>query len=434
MPNSGQCRRLLFLHLRLVVAGCSLVLVSAIPAAWGQTYTVIHNFGGGLDGAEPSAGLTIDSAGNLYGPTFEGDAGTGTVYKLSHHSGGWLLSPLYLFPGGSDGSVPYARVIFGPSGALYGTTGFGGEGPCQTYYHTGCGTVFSLQPQPHPPATPLTLWNEQVLYRFSGGSDGANPYSGDVVFDSAGSIYGTTYNGGAQACSGGCGVVYKLTPSGGSWSESVLYAFTGLDGTHPWAGVTFDHAGNLYGTTVYGGAYNAGTIFELTPSGSGWVEHVIYSFTGGSDGGNPYAGLIFDASGNLYGAAGSGGAGGGGTVFELTPSGGGWNSATLYSFSGATGQFAPGPVANLVLDSAGSLYGTTHADGTYYYGSVFKLTPSGGGWNYSSLHDFTGGADGGYPRSNIVFDRSGNMYGTAAEGGTANCGQASCGVIFQIAP
>ena len=410
------------------------VLLTGNLVARAQTYAVIHNFAGGLDGAEPSAGLTIDAAGNLYGPTFEGDAGTGTIYKIAHHSGGWLLSPLYLFPGGSDGAVPYARVTFGPSGALYGTTGFGGEGPCQTYYHTGCGTVFSLQPLPHPPATPLTPWNERVLYRFSGSSDGATPYSGDIIFDSTGNIYGTAYSGGSLNCGGGCGVVYKLTPSGGSWTETVLYTFTGADGTHPWAGVTMDRSGNLFGTTVSGGAYNAGTVFELSPSGSGYVQRVLYSFTGGSDGGNPYAGLIFDSAGNLYGASASNGAGSGGTVFELTPSGGGWNFTTLYGFNGASGQFAPGPVANLIFDSAGSLYGTTHSDGAYHYGTVFKLTHGSGGWSYTSFHDFTGGADGGYPRSNIVFDSHGNMYGTAAYGGTGNCGQPSCGVIFEVTP
>jgi len=174
----------------------------------------------------------------------------------------------------------------------------------------------------------------------------------------------------------------------------------------------------------------------LTPSGSGWTETVLYSFTGGTDGANPYAGLIFDQAGNLYGATGNAGADNGGTVFELTPSGGSWKFSLLYSFTGVHGQFAPGPIANLTFDSSGNLYGTTHGDGAFNFGSAFKLTPAGGSWNYTSLHDFTGGTDGGYPRSSILFDKNGNMYGTAAEGGTGNPTNCvgPCGVIFKITP
>ncbi len=319
------------------------------------------------------------------------------------------------------------RVIFGKDGTLYGTTGYGGN---LQNCAGGCGAVFNLKPQPTPPTTPLTPWLETPLYRFNGGSDGANPYGADIIFDQAGNIYGTTYNGGAGSCSGGCGTVYKLTPSNGSWTESILYSFTqGGDGQHPWGGVIFDQSGNLYGTTVYGGAYGTGTIYKLTPSGSGWTESILYSFTGGTDGANPYAGLISDPAGNLYGATGTGGSGNGGTAFELAPSNGGWTFKLLYTFTGASGQFAGGPVANLAFDSAGNLYGTTHGDGPYNYGAVFKLTPASGSWNYTSLHDFTGGDDGGYPRSNITFDKNGNMYGTAASGGTMNYG-----VVFEITP
>ena len=430
VPGTGQQAAALALALAIVFA----LTVSAAEMAQGQTYNVIHNFVGGLDGSEPTSGLTLDTAGNLYGTTFEGDALTGTVYKLAHKSSSWVLSPLYLFPyEGSGGSIPYARVIFGKDGTLYGTAGYGGN---LQNCAGGCGAVFNLRPQPNPPITPLTPWVETPIHLFNG-NDGANPYGADIIFDPAGNIYGTAYNGGTGGCTGGCGVVYKLTPSNGSWTESVLYNFArGSDAQHPWGGVTFDQSGNLYGTTVFGGANGAGAVYKLTPSGSGWTETVIYSFTGGTDGGNPYAGLIFDQTGNLYGAAASDGATNGGTVFELTPSGSSWAFNLLYSFVGASGQFAQGPVANLAFDSAGNLYGTTHGAGTYIYGSVFKLTPGSGGWTYTSLHDFTGGTDGGYPRSNIVFDKNGNMYGTAAEGGTGNTGNCygSCGVIFEITP
>jgi uncharacterized repeat protein (TIGR03803 family) len=296
--------------------------------------------------------------------------------------------------------------------------------------------VFNLKPTPALPPTPLSPWIETAIYRFSG-SDGANPYGADLIFDPAGNIYGTTYNGGAGGCSQGCGTVYKLAPSNGGWTESILYSFAqGGDAQHPWAGVIFDQSGNLYGTTVNGGAYGRRAIYELTPAGSGWTETVLYSFTGGADGANPYAGLTFDPAGNLYGATSVGGASNGGTAFELTPSSGSWTFNLLYSFTGPLGEFQPGPIANLVFNSAGNLYGTTHGAGPHNYGSVFKLTPGGGSWTYTSLHDFTGGSDGGYPRSTILFDKSGNMYGTAAEGGTgnpANC-YASCGVIFEITP
>jgi len=418
----------------LPLAGILCVL--ALGAAHAQTFQVIHNFTGGLDGAEPTSGLTFDSAGSLYGTTFEGDALTGTVYKLIHKSSSWVLSPLYLFTkGGSGGAIPYSRVILGKDNTLYGTTGFGGSSQnCPG----GCGVVFNLKPTPTPPTTPLTPWIETPLYRFNGGNDGANPYGGDLLFDQAGNLYGTAYNGGSGSCPGGCGIVYKLTPSGGSWTESMVYVFqqTGGDGQHPWAGVIFDAAGNLYGTTVNGGAYGYGAIYELTPSGSGWTETILYSFTSGTDGANPYAGVIFDQEGNLYGATGVGGSGGGGTVFELSPSGTGWTFNLIYSFTGAGGQFVPGPIASLVFNNAGNLYGTTHGDGAYNAGSAFKLTPGSGTWTLISLHDFTGGTDGAAPRSNLVFDKNGNMYGTAAGGGSGDPDKCdgSCGVIFEVTP
>ena len=413
----------------------AMMLLLAAVGSQAQTYQVIHDFAGGLDGSEPTSGVTLDAAGNLYGTTFEGDALTGTVYRLVHKSSSWVLMPLYLFPyEGSGGSIPYARVIFGKDGSLYGTAAFGGNlQGCSG----GCGAVFNMKPTPNPPITPLSPWIETPLYVFAGGTDGANPFGADIIFDQAGNLYGTTYNGGGGSCTGGCGTVYKLTPSSGSWTESILYTFTqNGDAQHPWGGVTFDTAGNLYGTTVYGGAYGKGAIYELTPAGAGWTETVLYSFTGGTDGANPYAGVIFDQSGNLYGATSAGGSGNGGTVFELTASKGSWTFNLLYSFSGASGQFSAGPLANLAFDSAGNLYGTAHGAGAYNFGSAFKLTSGAGGWTYTSLHDFTGGNDGGYPRSSIAFDKNGNMYGTAAQGGTGSSGNCSgpCGVIFEITP
>jgi uncharacterized repeat protein (TIGR03803 family) len=212
--------------------------------------------------------------------------------------------------------------------------------------------------------------------------------------DQMGNIYGTTVSGGAY----GQGTVYKLTRSGGGWVESILHDFGAAgDGIQPLHNVTFDASGNLYGTTSYGGANNNGTVFQLVPSGSGWTENILASFSlSGSAGGAPYAGLIIDQSGNLYGATSANAPGGGppngdgsgGAVFELMPSGSGWTLKVLYSFFAAGGGYHCGPYGNLVMDAAGNLYGTTYSDGAYGYGSVFKLTPASGQWTYSSLHDF----------------------------------------------
>ena len=226
--------------------------------------------------------------------------------------------------------------------------------------------------------------------------------------------------------SGDQGAVYELTPSGGGWSENVLYSFPGgaSDGYFPQSGVALDNIGNLYGTTYYGGTYGAGTVYRLTPSGSGWAENILYNFQAGDDGGYPFGGLIFDQFGNLYAATPTGGSGGGGTVFELTPSDGNWTFSVLYSFSAGTG-----PYGSLTMDAAGNLYGTTFTVGAYGYGSVFKLTFSGGGWSATDLHDFTGGSDGGNPFGNVTLKPNGKLYGTASGGGAYGLG-----VVWEITP
>lgn len=279
-----------------------------------------------------------------------------------------------------------------------------------------------MQPSPVACKTALCPWTETVLHRFSGGSDGGAPGFGDLIFDQAGNIYGTTSAGGAY----GYGTIFKLTPSGGSWTETVLYSFTGgSDGSQPFAGLIFDNVGNLYGTTFVGGTFGYGTVFQLTPSGSGWTETVLYSFHGESDGSEPVGGLIFDRSGNLYGTTSTWDAGKGGTVFKLTPSDGTWVFALLYSFTGQGG-----PLASLTMDATGNLYGTTYGVG--FFGNVFKLTRSGNGWTYTSLHDFTGYYDGANPWGNVILDASGNIFGTSSfgYGGYPDC----CGVAFEITP
>jgi len=416
--------------LALVLAVLVTTGILGVPAAPAQTYTILHNFSGG-DGANPYAGLTMDRAGNLYGTTEYGgthicfqteNLGCGTVFKLTHGGSGWVFSELYDFTGGTDEGYPQARVVFGPDGTLYGTTGNGGLGGAG-----GPGTVFNLRPPARPCKSVSCPWTETVLFAFS--VDAGWIPLGDLAFDAAGDIYGTTEVGGKYQN----GVVYELTGSGGVWTENVLWNFTGgVDGGQPTSGVIFDRAGNLYGTVPtnnYQGN-TLGLVYELVPSGTGWTEKALYYFQGSDDGAYPYAGLLFDAAGNLYGAARNEGANNGGTAFRLTPVEGNWSLATLYGFAEGRGYW--GPVQALAMDSAGNLYGATSTDGAYGHGAVFKLTPSNGGWVYTSLHDF--GGDGYFPNGNLAVDASGNIYGTTYSGGNYGCGGDGCGVVFEITP
>jgi uncharacterized repeat protein (TIGR03803 family) len=426
-----------------------LMLVAGLTAAQAQTFKVIYSFTGGKDGGQPQTGVTIDRAGNLYGTTVYGGVvpfdcnnapcggnqcqeaeGCGAVFKLTRSGSTWIVSPLYQFKGTTDGIGPVGKVIIGPDGSLYGTTVQGGVGGCGYLGFTGCGTVYRLQ----PPATHckgfLCSWTETQLYRFSGGGDGAEPVS-QITFDAAGNIYGAASAGGST----GGGVVYELNAARG-WQQNVLYAFTGApDGAEANSTLTFDHSGNLYGTTFMGGEpggcnykRGCGTVFQLVPSGSGWNENILYTFTNGSDGSYPNAGVIIDSSGNLYSSASAGGLGTGGTVFQLVPSNGGWNYNLIQSFYDPYG--GPGPWNDLTMDAAGNLYGTTYNGGANDFGTVFKLTPSNGGWLYTDLHDFASdGSDGWYPQGGLVIDSAGNLYGTTAGGG-ANF----VGAVWEITP
>ncbi|MGC2111638.1 MAG: choice-of-anchor tandem repeat GloVer-containing protein [Candidatus Korobacteraceae bacterium] len=394
----------------------------ATESAHAQTFQVIHNFSGAQDGATPQAGLTMDRAGNLYGTANYGGnaggdcgvAGCGSVFRLTKKNGNWVLSPLYDFAGGNDGSNPQsANVVINSDGSLFSSTFLGGQG-CTGQ---GCGTVFKLQPPASVCKTAICLWNETVLHRFSG-LDGIGPV-GALVFDQSGNLDGVTNSGGLEQG----GTVYQLNATG--WQESVLAHPYG----YPGSGVTLDHAGNLYGSTFVGGN-NYGSVYRLVFTASGWVATNIYEFANGSDGAYPRAGVILDVEGNLYGATSVGGSRQGGTIFKLSPSGDSWTLTTLYSFPNPNnGQTVVGPIGSLAMDGAGNLYGTTVVDGAQGYGAVFKLTPSDGGWAYTSLHDFTNGDDGAFPYSNLVFDSAGNIYGTASGGG-AN----GHGVVFEITP
>jgi len=413
------------------------ILFSLIICCWSasaQTYTVLHDFTGGADGGSPSAAsLTLGGSGTLYGTTVGGgvgDPGQGVVFQITHETGGWVLASLYSF-GGFNGAEPQAPVVFGPGGLFYGSTTNGGNLRDESCFYRGCGVVFMLQPPPTACHAVLCHWIETPIYTFATLTDGFEP-TGPLAFDRAGNLYGTTAIGGTGQCINGCGTVFQLARSGLSWTKTTLYNFPGGANPYPTSGVIVGRSGVLYGTAEGGGLFDQGTVFQLTPSGSGWTFSLIYNFHNGSDGGDPEGGLVMDAAGNLYGTTGTGGSGGGGTVFELSPSGGGWTFSVIASFSGYHGS-----TGSLAFDSAGNLYGTTRDDGAYHYGNVFKLTPSGGQWTYSDLYDFTGGNDGGEPYAGVTLDSSGNIYGTALYGPCQGCriqGNPGCGVVWEITP
>ena len=336
-----------------------------------RTETVLHSFSG-PDGLRPDAHLIFDANANLYGTTTSGGAyGGGTAFQLTpNENGTWTEAVLYSFCSATrctNPRGPNAGLIFDAAGNLYGTTTWGG-----TY---DSGTVFELSPGQNGE------WNEKVLHSFNG-NDGRYPYA-NLIFDTAGNLYGTTAFGGSSGCYIGCGTVFELTPGAkGKWKEKVLHRFSvngtdGKDGWNPYAGVISDTAGNLYGTTEYGGFYYYGTVFQLAPKANGeWTERLLRSFYFER---YPGAGLVFDARGNLYGETPFGGDGSAcmsercGTVFQFAPSAGGkWTYRVLFSFDAENGAE---PSGGLILDPAGNLYGTTFLDGAYGYGVVFEVTP-----------------------------------------------------------
>jgi uncharacterized repeat protein (TIGR03803 family) len=384
---------------------------------------VLHTFLG--KPAEYSlAALMFDKQGNLYGTTAEGDRSNGgVIFELTPKpGGGWTYSVLYRFKGGKDGSYPQGALIQDAAGNLYGTTqSGGGSSACEG----GCGTVFELSPSSGG-------WNKTVLYSFDG-SSGAWPRAG-LVMDSDGNLYGTTFYGGPGTCYGyygECGTVFELAPTGGGWTEHVLYNFQGQDkgdGSGPLDKLVFDAAGNLYGTTFYGGTESAGTVFELTPSDSGWKEEVLHTFTGAKDGGAPNGELTFDMAGNLYGTTELGGdlKCGCGTVFELTPTSKAWKERVIHKFH--NGKDGSNLLGGVVFDANGNLYGATVNGGASGYGTVFEMTPgSGDHWTLTPLYSFHGGRDGGIPYVGVILDAVGNLYGT-----TYRYGKDGCGVVFEV--
>jgi len=383
-------------------------LVLAVGAQ-AQTVSGIYGFPGYNFGA---GGLVADSAGNLYGATVMGSTANdtcgnycGTVFELTPNGSGWSAATIYNFTGTTDGASPSTGLVFDTKGNLYGATST---------------TIYRLSP-----ATGGG-WTETTLYTFSGKSDGAFP-TGPLAVDAAGNVYGTTDLGGsfAGSCSApGCGVAFKLSPKAdGSWTETVLHTFTGgSDGAYPVGGLTFVGQ-KLYGATGEGGtlsqcfAVGCGVVFELVPSSTGWREFVLHSFSGGSDGSNPFGTLVADSAGNLFGTAGK-------VAFELSNSSGVWEETVLHRFRGDAVGF---PAGGVVLDAAGNIFG--ESDSAYcqsfinFCGAVYELSKSGG-WNASAHYRF-----GNNPSGDLLLDAAGNIFGI--DNGPSETGNSG---VFEITP
>jgi uncharacterized repeat protein (TIGR03803 family) len=393
--------------------------VGLTPWSQAQPYKVLHSFTG-ADGANPEDVLLVrDSAGNIYGTASNGGAsGGGTVFKLNASG---KETVLHSFTGGSDGKSPAAGVTRDRAGNLYGTAQLGGNPNCQTYGnpHTqGCGVVFKVN----------FGGKFTVLHTFAG-PEGAFP-TDSLLESTKGTLYATTAGGGmSSTCEDtgdGCGAVFKLTLTSAGWTEEVLYNFGWNKGWQPYAGLIADSAGNLYGTTEgcnNGTQIPCGTVFRLAPGTHGWRYKMLHGFTGGYNGGSDgaylWGGLVRDSAGNLYGTTNRGGAHNYGTIFRLTTNG---KKAELYSFAGPDGAY---PYSALALDTAGNLYGTTFLGGASNDGAVFKLDSAG---KLTVLHSFTSNGDGQYPQGPLLLD-GGTLYGTTLAGGAAGNG-----TVFNITP
>jgi len=397
---------------RAVVAFAFALTLAALLAqpAHAQTYTVLYTFTGGADGGYPYAGVILDDAGNLYGTTeARGDVsacglfhGCGIVYKLDPSG---KETVLHTFKGGSDGRQPqWGNLFRDKTGNLFDTTVYGGL----SVTDVGGGVVYKV----------TKTGKETILHKFAGGAeDGLEPQTG-LIQDAAGTFYGTTAAGGISV---ECGTVFKMTKSG---KVTVLHSFAITDGCQPIGGLVMDAAGNMYGLTSSGGSTGLGTVFKITKTGK---LTTLHTFKGQPDGALPLGILILDKAGNIYGTTPGGGDPncttanqGCGVVFKIDKHG---KETILHSFLAPEGGL---PYAGLVLDAAGNLYGTTSGFAAHNWGSIFKLDKKG---TFTKLYDFTGGADGGFPFNGLTQDKAGNFYGTAYLGGSSGYG-----VVFKLTP
>jgi uncharacterized repeat protein (TIGR03803 family) len=421
-------------HYKLAAAVC--ILFAGTAWAAGPTFQVIHTFEGTPDGANSWAQVAVDAVGNVYGTTTEGGArGNGCVYELSPPvpGGAWTENVIYSFQGGTaDGRFPSSGLVIDNSGNLFGTTFVGGA--------QNLGLVFELS----PPTQSGGAWTETVLYSFTSTNNQTTGYGGNQLLLKGNSIFGSTLYGGLgngnvfemQKGSAGSWAeegLYEFTgrPSG----EQVEYEGAAL---------VADGAGNLYGTTSSGGIYSAGSIFEVSPpavKGGRWTQKEVYSFGGyGTDAVGVTGGVVLDSAGNLYGAAG-GGTNSLGAVFELSPpatAGAPWTESILYNFKGGATD-GSAPYAGVVRDPAGNLFGVTYTGGpgncsfspsNSGCGTVYEISSSTGGtWTETLLHTFSGSSDGQFPYGGLTIDRHGRLYGTTQDGGAKGFG-----TVFRVLP
>lgn len=398
----------------------AVLVVFAVSAAGAAGYKRVYSFSGGLDGRDPATQLAFDAAGNAYGTTAAGgEFDFGSIFMLTPSPDGWVQTVIYSFVAGNDGMDPHGGVTVGPDGSLYGTAVAGGNaGSCEG---NGCGTVYKLTPDGGG-------WFLTTIHNFKGGNDGAGPGS-RVVLDADGNLIGSTPRGGKYDM----GTVFMLTPhAGGLWSKKTLHNFSGgKDGaTGSLGDLLLDAAGNIYGVTEQGGANGAGTVYRIARAGGKVSFSTLYAFKGMPDGASPYGGLAWDAAGNLYGTTYFGGIVGMGTAFQLAPGPNGkWQENVLYSFLGDTDGSLP--TSTLIFDHAGNLFGTTSAGGrpSCDCGTVFKLSLAGGAWKEKIVHYFGKNFDGYAPNYGLTFDAAGNLYGATPAGGTSRTG-----MVFTFTP
>jgi uncharacterized repeat protein (TIGR03803 family) len=422
--------------------------VAAVAAPLGQPVeTSLYLFKGKPDAGNPRGTLVADASGTLYGPTLAGGADDdgktslgvwGAIFAVAPPQRGFAERVIYSFQGGGDGWSPHGKLAVGHGGVLFGGTTEGGSG--------GYGTVFSLTPS-------AAGYVHRVVYAFSGGADGSGPLGG-LIRGAGDTYYGTTAGGGLTACIGGCGTVFRIARQGRRYVETVLYAFAGgADGERPKSDIVADRDGDLFGTTEIGGGSRlcnggCGTAFELARTTTGYSERVLYAFAGGADGEYPEATLLIGPRGTLYGTTNQGGGTtcnsgtGCGTAFALTPGPGRYTETLIHRFL-LNGDLTDGyfPNAELVAGPDGTLYSTTLAGGfqnSYGFGTVFALTPSGGGFVETILHPFAAGADGANPYNGLAIARlpAGFMLvgTTSRDGDMTGCQDAGCGTVFGVTP
>jgi uncharacterized repeat protein (TIGR03803 family) len=392
---------------RIGIRTIGILAVALILAAgaWAQTYSVLTSFSRYVDGEWPASAPVIDGSGNVFGTTTDttGGNGDGVVYELvNNRNGTYTPTPLYTLPCGVPNGLAMDSL-----GSLYGTD------ICNPSF------VYEL-------AKSDGTYTYSVIANLGKGYEAGSQPDGTLTIDAKGRIYGTTAQGGGGDCRSGCGEVFQLTKTAKGWTKEVLHVFHLYsyddDGTNPAAGIALDAKGNVYGTTENGGAFGKGVVFELSPPSDGqevYTETILHAFRGPKDGCNPISGVVFDKSGNLYGAASACGLHNDGTVYRVKHSGDRFVTSVLLQFNGSKGS-NPYDGGYLAIDSAGNVYGTAASGGLYGGGTVFKL--ASGTFAYTDLHDFDNNGTDGYGPSGVSLDSSGNLYGTTYYGGSNNQG------------